>query len=46
MVEENTWEDFDIFPDDEKPIDDKKEILDKNGVNIFTKKSSEKTVCP
>mgnify|MGYP003296176891 CR=1 FL=1 len=46
MIEENDWENYGDLPsiDDEDIVVDKREILDENGVNIFTKKSSEKTV--
>ena len=45
MVEENEWENIGTPIEDEEDVAiDKREFLDENGVDIFTKKSSEKTV--
>lgn len=42
-MSEYEWDDFGNIIDDEEVID-KRDFLDENGVNIFTKKSEDKTV--
>lgn len=43
MIDEN-WEDYEYIIDDDEIVVDKREFLDENGVNIYSKTSDEKTV--
>lgn len=40
----NSWNDFGSLIDDEEEVIDKREFIDENGVDIFKKKSEDKTV--